>query len=77
MNLPEAALMERLSAIPGYVDAFAAAFGPAGINRRNIELALATFERSIVGGQTPFDRWVEGDETRDQRGRQARLRNIQ
>ena len=43
--------------------AFAAAFGSADITRRNIELALATFERSIVGEQTPFDRWVEGDET--------------
>ena len=62
MNLPEAALMERLHAIPGYVEAFAAAFGPTGITRRNVELALATFERSIVGGQTSFDRWVEGDE---------------
>ncbi len=63
MNLPEATLMERLNAIPGYVEAFASAFGPAGINRRNVELALATFERSIVSGQTPFDRWVEGDES--------------
>jgi cytochrome c peroxidase len=62
MNLPEDALMERLRAIPGYVDAFAAAFGSTGITRRNIELALATFERTIVGGQTPFDRWVEGDD---------------
>ena len=63
MNLMEAALTERLSAIPGYVEAFAAAFGPASINRRNIELALATFQRTIVGGHAPFDRWVEGDET--------------
>jgi cytochrome c peroxidase len=62
MNMQEAALMERLNAIPGYVGAFAAAFGPSSINRRSIELALATFERSIVGGQTPFDRWVEGDD---------------
>ncbi len=45
-----------------YVDAFAAAFGAAGITRRNIELALATFERSIVSGRAPFDRWVEGDD---------------
>src|SRR5262245_2654208 len=63
MNLPEATLMERLNVIPGYVEAFASAFGTSGINRRNVELALATFERSIVSGQTPFDRWVEGDES--------------
>ena len=62
MNLPEAALIERLSAIPGYVNAFASAFGEGGITRRNIELALATFERSIVPRETPFDRWIEGDQ---------------
>jgi cytochrome c peroxidase len=63
MNLPEAALMERLQATPVYVAAFDTAFGPNGISRRNVELALATFERSIVAGQTPFDNWVEGDES--------------
>ena len=62
MNLSEAALIERLSAIPGYVNAFASAFGEGGITRRGIELALATFERSIVPGETPFDRWIEGDQ---------------
>jgi cytochrome c peroxidase len=62
MNLSEAALIERLSAIPGYVNAFGAAFGEGGISRRSIELALATFERSIVPGETPFDRWIEGDQ---------------
>jgi cytochrome c peroxidase len=62
MNLPEGPLIERLASIPGYVDAFAAAFGDGKITRRNIELALATFERSIISGQAPFDRWIEGDE---------------
>jgi cytochrome c peroxidase len=62
MNLAEPVLIERLSVIPGYVQAFAGAFGEGGITRRKIELALATFERSIVPGETPFGRWVEGDE---------------
>jgi cytochrome c peroxidase len=62
MNLSEAALMGRLRAIPGYVSAFEAAFGRTGITRRNVELALATFQRSIVAEQTSFDKWVEGDE---------------
>ena len=61
MNLPEKALIERLQMIPGYVEAFAATFGSSGISRRNVELALATFERSIVSGRAPFDRWMEGD----------------
>ena len=62
MNLPEKALIERLSAIPGYVDAFDAAFGKGEITRRKIELALATFQRSIVSGDAPFDRWIKGSE---------------
>jgi len=63
MNLPEKVLIERLSAIPGYVDAFDAAFGDGEITRRKIELVIATFERSIVSGEAPFDRWLKGDET--------------
>lgn len=63
MNMPEKALIERLSAIQGYLDAFDAAFGKGGITRRKIELALATFQRSIVSGEAPFDRWIKGSQT--------------
>jgi len=63
MNLPEAALIQRLSAIPGYVDAFDAAFGEGDITRRKLEFALATFERTIVSKGAPFDRWIGGDES--------------
>jgi cytochrome c peroxidase len=63
MNLPEKVLIERLSAIPGYRDAFEKTFGPGPITKRHIELALATFQRTIVSGEAPFDRWIKGDET--------------
>jgi cytochrome c peroxidase len=62
MNLPEKQMIARLSAISGYADAFDAAFGEGGITRRKIELALATYERTIVSGDAPFDRWIAGDE---------------
>jgi len=62
MNLSEQELISRLSAIPKYVEAFGLAFGDGGITRRKIELALATFERSIVSREAPFDRWIKGDE---------------
>lgn len=63
MNLPEPAeLLSRLSAIPGYVKAFEAAFGKNSITKDNIELALATYQRTIVASEAPFDRWVNGDE---------------
>jgi cytochrome c peroxidase len=63
MNLPESTMIERLAAIPGYVDAFDAAFGEGEITARKIEFALATFERTIVSKGAPFDRWIAGDET--------------
>jgi cytochrome c peroxidase len=62
MNASEKVLIERLSAIPGYVDAFDASFGERDVTRRKVELALATFERSIVSSDAPFDRWIGGDE---------------
>jgi cytochrome c peroxidase len=62
MGLPKDEAVKRLSAIPGYVKMFAAAFGPGPVTPRKVELALATFERSIVSGEAPFDRWIRGDE---------------
>jgi cytochrome c peroxidase len=62
MNLTEAELIDRLSAAPAYGDAFATAFGDSAITRPRIEAALATFQRTIVAGESPFDRWIMGDE---------------
>jgi cytochrome c peroxidase len=62
MDLPKDEAVKRLSAIPGYVKLFNEAFGPGPVTPRKIELALATFERSIVSDEAPFDRWIKGDE---------------
>lgn len=63
MNLPEPSiLLSRLSAIPGYVKAFEAAFGKDSITKGNVELALATYQRTIVASESPFDHWINGDE---------------
>jgi len=64
MNLPVAKLVERLQGIDMYRDLFADAFPDApAITPESVAKALAAFERSIVSGTTPFDRWVEGDES--------------
>lgn len=63
MNLSQADAIARLAAIPGYVPLFTSAFGDGAVTRERIEQALATYERTIVPGEAPFDRWVEGDET--------------
>lgn len=62
MNLSETDGLARLSAIPGYVKAFNAAFGEGDITRRKVELAMANYERTIVPTTAPFDRWIEGDD---------------
>lgn len=66
MNMTEALLIERLSAVPAYVSAFREAFPEAAgearpITRARIEQALATFQRLIVSGPSPFDRWADGE----------------
>ena len=62
MDLAEAEAVERLKVVPDYVRRYVDAFGTADIDRRGIERALATYERSIVSGEAPFDRWAAGDE---------------
>lgn len=62
MNRKPADLIRALSAIPGYRAAFAAAFSDHAITEAHIADALATFERTIVSGPAPFDRWIAGDE---------------
>jgi cytochrome c peroxidase len=50
----------RLNADPSYRAQFAAAFGPRPITYEMVEKAIATFERTVVTGNSPFDRWKYG-----------------
>lgn len=61
MDLPMATAVSRLNAVQGYVVAFSKAFPKEGLTEDTILKAIATFERTIVTGDTPFDRWVRGD----------------
>jgi cytochrome c peroxidase len=49
---------------PIYVDLFRKSFGiePAAITMDHVKMAIATFERTIVAGDSPFDRWYFGGE---------------
>ena len=62
MNQPVAALVAELAADPDYSARFAAAFPdrPA-VSGETIARAIAAFERRLVSGTAPFDRWVAGD----------------
>ncbi len=51
---------KRLNADPSYKAEFAAAFGPGPITYEMAEKAIASFERSVLSGNSPFDRWYYG-----------------
>jgi cytochrome c peroxidase len=54
-------LARRLAAIPEYATRFAAAFGSNEINEQRVAMAIATFERMLTTGTSPFDRFMRGD----------------
>ncbi len=62
MNQSMPRLLTTLGDIPGYRDAFKIVFPGEPISATTIAKAIATFERTIVSGQAPFDRWIDGDE---------------
>ncbi len=64
MNMTMDLVVERLKAAPGYGPMFQRAFGGDDpISARTITAALATFQRTLVSREAPFDRWIAGDET--------------
>ncbi|MEK7354836.1 MAG: cytochrome-c peroxidase [Bdellovibrionota bacterium] len=55
-------VLARLSADPQYSSAFKKAY-PDGVTKANVKNAIATFERSLVTPNAPFDRFLRGDPT--------------
>lgn len=53
-------VVERLSADPTYVAAFKQAFGPGPITYEKVEKCIASFERTVLSGNSPFDRYYYG-----------------
>lgn len=52
-----------LSGNPDYPELFRRAFGDGAITPTRIAFALATYERTLIADQTPWDRFVAGDPT--------------
>ncbi len=44
-----------------YQNAFEQAYPGEGVNKGTIAKAIASFERTIVSNNSPFDKWVKGD----------------
>ncbi|MBM3795561.1 MAG: c-type cytochrome [Acidobacteria bacterium] len=60
MNLPHAQAVERVASDSAYRVRFAQAFGPGPVTMDKITKAIASFERTLIAGDTPFDRYFYG-----------------
>jgi len=63
MNMDIYILLDRLSAIPGYKKLFEQAYPGEDITEKTVAKALASFERTIVSTESPFDQWRKGNES--------------
>ncbi len=61
MNMPLDSLVARVRTIPGYAPLFLRAYGTEP-TAEAVAKAIAVFERTVVSGEAPFDRWLGGDE---------------
>lgn len=58
MTLPE--VVKKLNGIPGYKAQFKKVFGTE-VTKEGIAKAIAAFERTVVSGDAPYDRFTAGD----------------
>ena len=62
MGLPShAACAKKVGDIAGYKPLFASAFGTPDVTIDRIGQAIAAFERTVVAGNSPYDRYQAGD----------------
>lgn len=54
---------DRIKEIAGYRPLFKKAFGDEEITMDHIAMAIATFERTILSGNSPYDKYKAGDKT--------------
>ncbi len=55
-------VVARLKSIPGYRAMFAKAFGSPEIDIDRAAKAIATYERTVLSGNSPYDRYQAGDQ---------------
>lgn len=59
MNIPK--LFKFLNESEGYKAAFAKAYPGEKIDAHTLSKGMASFERTIISNNSPFDQWVKGD----------------
>ena len=55
-------MVNTVSRIGGYAQTFERVFGPGPITPEKVAMAIATFERTILSGDAPIDRFKAGDQ---------------
>jgi cytochrome c peroxidase len=63
-NVSAAQLLARIRAMPDYAGKFEAAFAGAGPSEHTVGAALADYQRTLVSGNSRFDRWHYGGESK-------------
>lgn len=59
-------MVRRVESVAGYRKRFSKVFGDrerGGVTAENVAAAIAAFERTLVGGDAPFDRFLRGDQS--------------
>lgn len=64
MAMPShAEVVKKVQGIKGYAPYFQKAFGSPEITMPRIAQAIASYERTVVSGNSPYDRYVAGDQS--------------
>jgi cytochrome c peroxidase len=63
MGFTHEGVVARLQAVGGYPEEFARVFGAGPVTIDRIAQAIAAYERTVVTGNSPYDRFVAGDTT--------------
>lgn len=61
MGSTHAETVKRIARVKGYAPLFKAAFGDEKVDIDRVAKAIASFERTILTGNSPYDRWRAGD----------------
>jgi cytochrome c peroxidase len=61
MGTTKEAAAGAIAKIPGYAALFGRAFGDSKVTYDRITKAIASFERTILSGNSPYDRFLKGD----------------
>ena len=62
MNMTLDAVIKKLNGIDGYKTQFKRVFGSDGATADGIAKAIAAYERTVISGNAPFDRFKAGDQ---------------